>query len=160
MPAHTAGIADAGFSCFSGESIMSRITKGTIEAEIANAVVRFQREQQGRGPTDVRAHLLGDLILVRSSGIFTHTETRLAVTEEGRRIIKNARQELRTINRSEIEQIIADIVGCGVLRSYCDLDTRAGEQMEVYVLETDLEKRLLRQDLDHLSGLAPRRNSP
>jgi uncharacterized protein YbcI len=137
---------------------MSRITKGTIESEVANAVVRFQREQQGRGPTDVRAHLLGDLILVRCSGIFTHAETRLAVTDVGRTIIKNARQELRTINRSEIEQIIANIIGCKVLRSYCDIDTQVGEQMEVYVLETDLEKRLLRQDLDHLNGLAPKRN--
>jgi len=138
---------------------MVRITKGTIEAEIANAVVRFQREQQGRGPADVRAHLLGDIILVRSGGIFTHTESRLAVTEEGRKIIKSARQELRSINSTEIEHIIGDIAGCKVLRSYCDIDVNVAEQMDVYVLEADLEKRLLRQDLDHLSGLAPKRQT-
>jgi uncharacterized protein YbcI len=138
---------------------VSRLTKGTIEAEIANAVVRFQREQTGRGPTDVRAHLLGDLILVRSGGIFTPVETKLAVTEDGRKIIKVARQELRDINRSEIEQILGDIVGCTVVRSYCDVDVEAAEQVEVYVLDADLEKRLLRQDLDHLNGLTSRRSA-
>lgn len=129
---------------------VNRPTKGSLEADIANAVVRFQREQQGRGPTDVRAHLLGDLVLVRCSGIFTQTEARLAASEEGRRLIKSARQELRSINHAEIEEIIAAILGCKVVRSYYDLDVAAAEQMEVYVLTTDVEKRLLRQDLNRL----------
>src|SRR5437588_500730 len=101
---------------------MSGPTKGSIEAEIANAVVRFQREQQGRGPADVRAHLVGDLVLVRCTGIFTAIEARLASTEEGRKLIKSARQELRAINHREIEEVIAGIVGCNVLRSYFDLN--------------------------------------
>lgn len=119
--------------------------------------MRFQREQQGRGPTDIHAHLLGDMILVRSTGIFTTNEMRLVVTEEGRRLVKSARQELRSINHTEIEGIIAEITGSKVLRSYCDLDVQFGEQVEVYVLESDLEKRLLRQDLDQLNTMAPRR---
>ena len=121
---------------------MNRPTKGGIEAEIANAVVKFHREQQGRGPADVRAHLVGELIVVRCSGIFTTTETRLSATEEGRKLIKSARQELRSINHIEIEDAIGIIVACKVVRSYCDLDVGVAEQMEVYVLEFDLEKRL------------------
>ncbi len=138
---------------------MNRPTKGTIESEIANAVVKFQREQQGRGPSDVRAHLVGDLVLVRCSGIFTLTEAHLAATDEGRKLIKSARQELRTINHSEIESTVASIVECAVVRSYCDINVSAAEQMEVYVLEIDLEKRLLRQELDQLSGLTSKRGT-
>jgi uncharacterized protein YbcI len=138
---------------------MNRPTKGFIEAEVANAVVRFQREQQGRGPADVRAHLVGDLVLVRCTGIFTQTEAHLAVTEEGRRLIKSARQELRSIHHLDLEGIIAEIVGCPVLRSYSDVNVEVAEQMEVFVLEADLEKRLLRQDLDRLSGVAPKRGT-
>ncbi len=134
-----------------------RQTKGTIEADIANAVVRFQREQQGRGPTEVRATLLGDLILVRCTGIFTPTEAHLAATEQGRRLIISARQELRAINRAEIEQIIGQLAGATVLRSYGDINVAAEEQIEVFVLETDVEKRLLRSDLDRLNIAAPRR---
>lgn len=121
---------------------MKRPTKGDIEAAIANAVVKFQREQQGRGPVDVRAHLVGELIIVRCSGIFTTTEAHLSATEEGRKLIKSARQELRSINHIEIEDAIGIIVACKVVRSYCDLDASVAEQMEVYVLEFDLEKRL------------------
>jgi uncharacterized protein YbcI len=132
-------------------------TKGSLEAEVANAVTRFQREQQGRGATDVRAHLLGDLIVVRCGGIFTPTEARLAATEEGRRLIKSARQELRSINRAEIERIIAGILGSEVIRSYYDVDVDAAEQVEVYVLSVDVEKRLLRQDVDKLTNSGPRR---
>lgn len=123
---------------------MNRPTKGSIEAEIAAAVVRFHREQQGRGPNDVRAHLIGDMVLVRCTGIFTATEAHLSVSEDGRKLIKSARQELRSIHRLEAESIVAGIVGCAVTRSYCDVDVEAAEQVEVYVLETDAEKRLVR----------------
>lgn len=117
-------------------------TKGALEAEIANAVTRFHREQQGRGPQDVRASLVGDLILVRCQGIFTLTETKLSGSEEGRRLILSSRRELRSINHEEIEATIADLCGCAVLRSYCDVHVEAAEQMEVYVLDKNLEKLL------------------
>ena len=136
---------------------MEKTTKGAMEAEVANAVVRFQREQQGRGASDVRAHLIGDMILVRCGGIFTPTEARLSVSEEGRRLIKSSREELRSINYGEIDGIVGRIVGARVLRSYGDVSVEAAEQIEVFVLETDVDKRLLRQDLDRLSGVAPHR---
>lgn len=136
---------------------MERATKGSIEAEIANAVVRFQREQQGRGATEVRAHLLGDMVVVRCGGIFTPTEAHLSASDEGRRLIKSSRQELRSINRTEIEEIIARLVGCAVVRSYYDVDVDAAEQVEIYMLAQDVEKRLLRQDLDRLTQHGPKR---
>ena len=136
---------------------MNRRTKGTIEAEAAAAVVRFHREQLGRGPTDVRAVLIGDMLVIRSSGIFTSTEARLTATDEGKKIVRSARKELRTINHIELEELVSTICAVPVLRSFYDLDVEASEQVELFVLETDLEKRLLRQDLDHLNGLAPRK---
>ena len=135
---------------------VGRVTKGEIESRVAAAAVRFQREQQGRGPTDVRAHLIRDLLVVRSSGIFTATETHLATTEEGCRLIRSARQELRQITRGEIETIVAEIVGCAVLRSYYDIVVPAEEQLEVFVLAEDMEKRLLRQELDDFTGFSRR----
>ena len=137
---------------------MNRTTKGAIEAEVSNAVVRFHREQQGRGPTDVKASIIGDVIMVRCSGVFTPTEAHLCATEQGRRLIKSSRQELRGINHCEIESLVAEIAGVEVVRSYYDIDVTAGEQFEIFVLGADLEKRLLRQELDHLNGLAPRRD--
>ena len=80
---------------------IKRVSKGSLEAEIANAVVRFQREQQGRGAVDVRAHIVGDLVLVRSTGIWTAAETKLVSSDEGRKLVESSRQELRSINQSK-----------------------------------------------------------
>ena len=120
---------------------MSR-TKGELEAEITRAVIKFQREQQGRGPVDVRAQILGDLVIVRLTGIFTPNESHLIVTEEGRKLVRSARLELRSIHHLEIEATLAQLLGVSVLRSYYDLAVEAAEQVEVYVLAENLEKRL------------------
>ncbi len=120
---------------------MSYSTKGTLEAEIASAVTRFHREQQGRGPGEVRAFVVGDMILVRCTSIFTPVEAKLCASDEGRKLIKSARQELRSINHEEIEEIIAALVECAVLRSHCDLSVEAAEQVEVYVLSQNVEKQ-------------------
>jgi len=125
-----------------------RVTKGSIEAAVANAVVRFQREQQGRGAAEVRAHLVGDMVVVRSGGILTPTEARLMATEEGQRLIKSARHELWGINHSEIEGVVACIVGSAVVRSFYDVDVGGAEQVEIYILAHDVEQRLARQERD------------
>ncbi len=119
---------------------MSHPTKGALEAELANAITKFHREQQGRGPQDVRAFVVGEMILVRCSGIFTLTESKLCVSDEGRKLIQSARRELRSINHEEIEEIVEKLCGCAVLRSYCDLSVESAEQVEVYMLERNLEK--------------------
>lgn len=120
---------------------MNPPTKGALEAEIANAITRFHREQQGRGPGEVRAFVVGDLILVRCQSIFTPVEAKLCASEEGQKLIKSARQELRSINHGEIEEIVGELAGCAVLRSHCDLSVEAAEQVEVYVLEQNVEKQ-------------------
>ena len=110
-----------------------------MEADIANAVTRFQREQQGRGPQEVAAHIVGDLIIVRCEGIFTPTEAKLTASPEGRKLIASSRRELRSINHQEMEDIVSTLCGSAVLRSYCEVDVDAGEQMEVYVVAEKLK---------------------
>lgn len=138
---------------------MSRMTKGTIEADIAAMTVRLQREHHGRGAAEIKAYLVGDMILVRCNQIFTSAELHLSTTEGGKQLIKQSRAELHGIVREELETAVAAIVGCKVLRSYTDMDVQAAELIEVYVLEQDVEKRLLRQDLDRLGGVMPGKRS-
>src|ERR1035438_6486595 len=40
-------------------------TQGEIEAAICGLIIRVHQEYMGRGPKDVRAHLIGDLLVVR-----------------------------------------------------------------------------------------------
>ena len=43
-------------------------TQGEIESAIGEGISRFEQGYMGRGPKDVHAHLLGDLLVVRLQG--------------------------------------------------------------------------------------------
>jgi hypothetical protein len=62
-------------------------TQGEIEAAVCEGVSRFEQEYMGRGPKDVHAHLIGDLLVVRLGGVLTAAEQQLVKTlpaEKGR----------------------------------------------------------------------------
>jgi uncharacterized protein YbcI len=40
-------------------------TQGEIEATISEGISRFEQEYMGRGPKDIRSHLIGDLLVVK-----------------------------------------------------------------------------------------------
>lgn len=135
---------------------MGRQTKGSIEAEVANAIVRIHREQQGRGPREVKTQLVGDLIVVRCNGIFTPTEEKLSSTEEGRSLINSSRRELRAITREACEAEIERVVGAPLKRSFYDIRVADEAEIEIYVFVEDVERRLLKSDLQEYSSSAPR----
>ena len=43
-------------------------TKGEVEAAIRNAIIKFEQEFMGRGPEDVKAFILKDLVLIQTQG--------------------------------------------------------------------------------------------
>ena len=43
-------------------------TKGEAETAIRNAIIKFEQEFMGRGPMDVKAFILRDLVVVRLKG--------------------------------------------------------------------------------------------
>ncbi len=49
-------------------------TLGEIEAAICEGMRRFEQEYMGRGPKDIHAHLIGDLLVVRLRGVLTAAE--------------------------------------------------------------------------------------
>ena len=52
-------------------------TQGEIEAAVCEGVSLFEQEYMGRGPKDIRTHLLGDLLVVRLRGVLTAAEQHL-----------------------------------------------------------------------------------
>ncbi len=112
------------------ESGMTR----TLEAEIAETIIRFHLDQHGHRPGSVETFKMGDLIVVRCHDVFTPTERDLAITSEGKKLIQSARRDQRALTRREIEREVAQVVNRPILRSFYDIDTRNGEQIEVYVM--------------------------
>ena len=119
-------------------------TKGQIEAEIGEAVVKFEREYMGRGPQETRSYLLGDMILVRMRGVLTPAEKGLAESSdyvEGGKLVKEVRKQLLEKARPLLETIVRDITGRAVVSLHTDISTRTGERVIVWTLDGDVECR-------------------
>lgn len=112
-------------------------TQGEIEAAICKGVARFELEFMGRGPKDIRSHLLGDLLVVRLQGVLTAAEQHLVATlpnEKGRDLLKQVRTQLVETARPALEALVADITGVGVCSLHHDISTRTGEEMIIFTL--------------------------
>lgn len=111
---------------------------GELEAEISQAVIRFEKETMGRGPLETRTFLIEDLVLIRLKGALTPSEIKLAEAGDGQRgryLLKQTRQELVDHNRPMLEAIIRDVLGAEVRSLHTDISTRTGERVIVLSLD-------------------------
>ena len=112
-------------------------TKGQLEAEISDAIVRFELDYMGRGPEEARTYIIDDLVLVRLRGVSTPAERQLAGVEatlRGRTLVKEVRRELIEKARPLLESIIHDVTGQEVRSLHTDISTRVGERIIVFSL--------------------------
>ena len=114
-------------------------TKGESETAIRNAVIKFEQEFMGRGPTEVKAFILRDMVLVRLKGVLTPAERQLAKNTEGVDMVKRMRQNLIAQGRERLCSQISAITGTEVTGLFTDIETHSGERMIVFTLEHDLD---------------------
>ena len=113
--------------------------KGEAETAIRNAIIKFEQEFMGRGPTDVKAFILRDMVLVRLKGVLTLAERRLAKNAEGIDMVKRMRQNLIAQGREKLCSQVGVIMGTEVTGLFTDIETHIGERMIVFTLETDFD---------------------
>jgi uncharacterized protein YbcI len=112
-------------------------TQGEIEAAICKGMSHFEQEYMGRGPKDIRAYLLGDLLVVRLLGVLTAAEQHLVQTlpvEKGRDLLKQVRSQLIEVARPKLDLLVADITGVNPLSLHHDISTLTGEEIVVFTL--------------------------
>jgi len=119
-------------------------TKGQMEAQIATAITQFDREHLGRGPHEVRAWIIQDMILIRLQGVLTPAEEKLARDPEGHRLIKEVRRQLVEGSRDMLDAMIQQITGLQVVSLHSDMSIKRGERIIVFPLTDDLESRFTR----------------
>ena len=111
--------------------------QGEIEAAICEGVSRFEQDYMGRGPKDVRTHLLGDLLVVRLQGVLTAAEQQLVKSfsaEKGRDLLKQVRTHLIETARPVMEKMVEEITGVKVLTLHHDISTATGEEVILFTL--------------------------
>jgi uncharacterized protein YbcI len=112
-------------------------TQGEIEAAICEGVSRFEQEYMGRGPKDIHAHLLGDLLVVRLQGVLTAAEQQLVKSlpaEKGRDLLKQVRTHLIETARPLMEAMVQEVTGSKVLSLHHDISTQTGEEVVLFTL--------------------------
>lgn len=113
-------------------------SQGEIEAAICEGISRFEQEYMGRGPKDIRSHLIDDLVVIRLKGVLTAAEQQLVrtlPTEKGRDLLKQVRTHLMETARPLLETLILDITGVKVLSLHHDISTTTGEEILVFTLD-------------------------
>ena len=112
-------------------------TQGEIEAAICQGMSRFEQEYMGRGPKDLRAHLIDDLVVVRLRGVLTAAEQHLVKSlpaEKGRDLLKQVRTHLMETARPLMEAMVREITGIKVLSLHHDISTSTGEEVVIFTL--------------------------
>jgi len=112
-------------------------TQGEIEAAISDGMSRFEQEYMGRGPKDIRAHLVGELLVVRLQGVLTAAEQHLVKTlacDKGRDLLKQVRTHLMETARPMMETMVQEITGAKVISLHHDISTLTGEEVVIFTL--------------------------
>jgi uncharacterized protein YbcI len=112
-------------------------TQGEIEAAICEGISHFEQEYMGRGPKDIHAHRIGDLLVVRLQGVLTAAEQQLVKSlpaEKGRTLLKDVRTHLIETARPILEALIKDATGTKVLSLHHDISTQTGEEIILFTL--------------------------
>ena len=112
-------------------------TQGEIEAAICEGISRFEQEYMGRGPKDVHAHLIGNLLVIRLEGVLTAAEQHLVKTlqpEKGRDLLKQVRSHLIETARPVMEKMVQEVTGIKVVSLHHDISTMTGEEVVLFTL--------------------------
>jgi uncharacterized protein YbcI len=131
-------------------------SQGEIEAAVCDGVSRFQQEFVGRGPRDIRAHLLGGLLVVHLQGVLTPAERQLIAPRggagnghgngngngngfdhdggHGRALLKQVRAHMVASGRPRLEEMVESATGVKLVSVHHDISTVTGEEVLVFSL--------------------------
>jgi uncharacterized protein YbcI len=110
-------------------------TIGETEEEITKIVGKFLVQFMGRGASKIKARVIDDMVVIRTTGMLTETEQHLAATTEGRDLLKDVRRCLITTSGntficSELEKLLKTTV----LSTFYDCNVVADEEIFVATL--------------------------
>lgn len=110
-----------------------------MENSIRTAIIKFEQEFMGRGPDEVRAFVVRDLVVVRLKGVLTPAERQLAKTSEGVEMVKRLRQNLIAQGRDKLCEQISEITGAKILTVFTDIDVQIGERVFVFTMDREVQ---------------------
>jgi len=124
-----------------GVSAVIDKTRGQVEAQISEAIIKFEKEYMGRGPMETKTYIIKDMVFVRLKGVLTPAEEQLAKSAEGADLIKRTRIQLLEGAKFLLENVISGITTCQVKSLHTDISTKTGERIIIFTLDQNLEDK-------------------
>lgn len=115
-------------------------SKGQKEDEITKAMINWEIDFKGRGPTEAKTDIIRNMVIVTMKGVLSKAERRLASEKEGMTLIKKLRQQLVEQGRSQLEEIVSRITLANVVSLHTDISTKTGERVFVFVMDRDIDE--------------------
>lgn len=112
-------------------------SKGKMEDEITKAMIQWEKDYMGRGPTAAKTDILRNMIIVTLKGVLSAAEKHLAADKEGMALIKKLRQQLIEQGRSELEKVIERLTSAKVVSLHTDISTKTGERVIIFVMDRE-----------------------
>lgn len=112
-------------------------TQGEIESAVSECMGRFELEYMGRGPKDIHAFLVRDLVVVRLKGVLTAAEQHLVKAlsaEKGKDLLKQVRAHLFEQARPTLLAMVEGITAVKVLCMHHDICATLGEEVVLFSL--------------------------
>lgn len=119
---------------------MDNITKGQIEAQISNAISKFEKECMGRGPKEIKTKVIQNHILIIIDGFLTKSEQMLSESKQGIKLVKDMRIALFESSREQLRELIQEIVDCAIISIHSDVSTKTGEKIIVLTTNDNLDE--------------------
>ena len=130
-------------------------TRGEIEATVCEFINRFEQDYMGRGPNSIRAHLIGELLVVRLQSVLTAAEQHLVKSHpsgKGRDLLKQVRTHLIETARPIMESMVHLVTGARMLSLHHDISTVTGEEVMLFTLAEAPDWRHLKKRQSQETG--------
>ncbi len=114
-------------------------SKGQMEDEITKALIQWEKEYKGRGPTEARTDILRNMVIVTLRGVLSLAEQHLSRKEDGMALVKELRRQLVEQGRPELEEIVNRITAARVVSLHTDVSTKTGERVFIFVMDRDIK---------------------
>lgn len=112
--------------------------KGSIEIEIANYMSYFNKRHLGRGPKDIKVKMVDDTLIYFIKGLMTQMEKSIIETDEGKRVVLEARKIFVDNTRNERVSEFERIIGLKVIEHYTSWDLENDAAVGVVVFENKI----------------------
>ena len=119
-----------------GSSMTEAGSRGEAVKAISNGLVRLQTSYYGKGPTQIKTHISGELVVSLHSGGFTKVEETLIAAGHGPTVAE-LRRAVRESMERELIEVVEEATSRAVVTYLSQVHTASNVSVELFVLAPD-----------------------